>query len=609
MSTQYPVSFCFTFYTSRSGTSKHKTPNQEECMTIRSATTWAIGLLLSTALAACAGAPAAPAPAAPAAATTAPAAEAPTGTGDSALAAENEARPWINLCEGEPVQGGTVTLAWADDAMVSRNWLSRGSTNESFVHSQLLNLSIEDGETIEPDVAEHWDISDDGLTYTFHLRQDVLWHDGEPLTAEDIKFTIEMLTNPEAAIAIASVLPLSAIDGYDAYVAGEADEITGVEVVDEYTVVITLSEPNPFFFYGIGGMNLHPKHVFENIPMADVQTSPEAREQIIGSGPFKMGEFVADQYYILEANEDYYLGRPHLDRLIFRIGLTSVAAWLPGLESDEIQIGSMVNGPDRERVESLDGLTVVGAPLPGAMAIWPNHNNFPDKRVLQAIFHALDRQAIVEGIYGAGQALVYDFDNIDPNHNWISPDVPKYEYDPDLARTLLEEAGWDFDQEISFITYYQTELDRNVTAAMQQFWTAVGLNVNIEHMDGATWGARVYQEPDYDLGYGCCGISVPYEYPRYACANVPPGGTNASAYCNEEVDELVEQALAEADPATRQQLWHEISMITNEELLHLTLFQQDRRHAVDANVCNYQFRQWSNIIWPERNPHTWYLAQ
>jgi ABC-type transport system substrate-binding protein len=135
------------------------------------------------------------------------------------------------------------------------------------------------------------------------------------------------------------------------------------------------------------------------------------------------------------------------------------------------------------------------------------------------------------------------------------------------------------------------------------------LNVNIEHMDGATWGARVYQEPDYDLGYGCCGISVPFEYLRYACANVPPGGTNASAYCNEEVDELVEQAFVEANAATRQQLWHEISMITNEELLHLTLFQQDRRHAVDANVCNYQFRQWSNIIWPERNPHTWYLAQ
>src|SRR5690606_4995790 len=121
-------------------------------------------------------------------------------------------------------------------------------------------------------------------------------------------------------------------------------------------------------------------------------------EDVVGSGPFKLAEFVPDQYYILEAHEEYFKGRPHLDRLIFRLGLNTVAAWLPGLESGEIQVGSTVNGLDRERVESTEGLTVVGAPLPGAMAIWPNHRNFPDKRVLQALFHAIDREAITTGI-------------------------------------------------------------------------------------------------------------------------------------------------------------------------------------------------------------------
>lgn len=517
--------------------------------------------------------------------------------------------PWINVCEGEPTEGGSIVLAIADDAMVGRNWLARGSTNESFVFSQLVDLSIDDAETIMPDVAESWEISEDGLTYVYNLRDDVLWHDGEPLTAADVKWTIEMFSHPDTGVTVRSVLPLDAIAGFEEFSAGEAEEMTGVQVVDDHTVEITLTAPRADFFYGMGGMNLQPMHIWQDMPFADMTSSSYAREDVVGSGPFKMGEFEPDQYYILEAFDDYYKGRPHLDELIFRIGLVDVASWMPGLETGEIHVGSTVNGLDRERVEGNEELTVVGAPLPGAMSIWPNHSTFTDKRVLQALLYAIDREAIATGVYGTGQALAYDYDNVDPNHTWISPDVNDYEYDPERAVELLEEAGWDFDQSISFITYYQTELDRNVVAAMQQFWAEIGLDVTVEHMDAPSWAAQVYEDPTYELAYGCCGISVPFEYARYSCANVPPAGVNVSSYCNEEVDQMVTDAMSEPDEATRQEMWYTISEITNDEMLHLTLFQQDRRQAVNANVCNYQFRQWSNIVWPERNPETWYLAQ
>jgi peptide/nickel transport system substrate-binding protein len=540
---------------------------------------------------------------------TAEVAEDVTTEGDMSTGLSADASPYINLCEGEPVDGGSITLAIADDAMVGRNWLSRGSTNESFLFSQLTDLSIEDAETIEPDVATSWEVSDDGLTYTYNLRDDVLWHDGEQLTAADVKFSIELFAHPDSGATVRSVLPLDAIVGFDEFSAGEADEITGVTTPSDYQVVIELKQPRADFLYGMGGMNLQAKHVFDGIAFADMQTSPYAREQVVGSGPFKMGEFEPDQYYILDAFDDYYKGRPHLDQLIFRIGLTSVASWMPGLEAGEIQVGSMVNGLDRERVEGNESLTVVGAPLPGAMAIWPNHTKFPDKRILQAMMYAIDREAITAGIYGPGQALPYDYDNVDPNHNWISPEINDYSYDPDMARQLLAEAGWDSSQTVQFATYYQTELDRNVVAAMQQFWAEVGLTVEVAHMDAPAWAAQVYEDPTYELAYGCCGISVPFEYGRYSCPNVPPAGLNVSSYCNEEVDAKVQQAMVEPDEATRQQLWYEISQITNDEVLHMTLFQQDRRHAINKNVCNYQFRQWSNIVWPERNPHTWYLAQ
>lgn len=569
----------------------------------------ALGLLL----AACAqsAAPAGEAEEAPAAAEgeSAEAAEESAAEEEMDTAMSADDRPYINLCEGDPVDGGSITLSIADDAMVGRNWLSRGSTNESFIFSQLTDLSIEDAETIEPDIATSWEISEDGLTYTYTLRDDALWHDGEPVTAEDVKYTIEIFAHPDSGATVRSVLPLDAIVGYDEFSANEADEITGVTTPSETEVVITLKSPRADFLYGMGGMNLQAKHIWESIPFAEMQDSPYAREQVVGSGPFKMGEFEPDQYYILEAFDDYYKGRPHLDQLIFRIGLTSVASWMPGLEADEIQVGNMVNGLDRERVESTEGLTVVGAPLPGAMSIWPNHTKFTDERILQAMMYAIDREAITAGIYGPGQALPYDYDNVDPNHNWISPNLNDYSYDPDMARQLLEEAGWDFDQTVQFATYYQTELDRNIVAAMQQFWAEVGLNVEVAHMDGPSWAAQVYQEPTYELAYGCCGISVPFEYARYSCPNVPPAGLNVSSYCNEEVDQMVQDAMVEPDDAARQQLWYEISEITNDEVLHMTLFQQDRRHAINKNICNYQFRQWSNIVWPERNPHTWYLAQ
>ena len=519
------------------------------------------------------------------------------------------ANPWVHVCtESAPAYGGTVTLAFADSAMRGQNWLSRSSTNEGFIFSQLVDLEM-DAQTISPDVAESWSASEDGLVYTYHLRDDVLWHDGEQLMADDVKWTIEMFWHPDTKIPTRTTLPLFAIAGVDEFASGETDEITGVQVLDDFTVEITLSSPRADFFYGMGGLNLFPKHVWEDMTFSEMQESDLAREGIIGSGPFKMGEFVPDQYYILEANEDYYRGRPYLDRLIFRIGLSQVATWLPGLETGEIQVGNMVNGPDRERVERDENLTVVGGPLPGAMSVWPNHTRLTDKRILQALMFAVDRVAIAEHIYGPGQALAYDYTAVDPSASWISPDVPQYPYDPEKAQALLAEAGWDSSRELDFITYYQSELDQRVVAAMQQYWAEAGIDVNVAHMDGPTFVSRFYEEPDFDLGYGCCGVALPFEYPRYSCSNLPPAGYNGSQYCNAEIDQMVAESLVEPDADTRQAMWHEISEITNDELLHLTLFQQDRRHAVSQSVCNYRFRQWTNIVWPARDPETWYLAE
>lgn len=548
----------------------------------------------------------------PAAPTTAPE---PTATAEMMAAdwydpADLE-NPWINVCTDTPPRyGGTIVSSEQDLAMTGQSWIIRASTNDEFLFSQLVDLAMNAADMV-PDVATSWDISDDGLVYTYHLRNDVLWHDGEPLTAEDVKYTIEMFYHPDTGAGTRTTLPLFAIAGTDEFAAGEADEITGVQVLDDFTVQITLKEARADFFYGMAGMNLFPKHIYGEIPFIELADSPYAREQVIGSGPFKIGEFEPDQYYILEAFEEYYQGRPYLDRIIVRIGLTETASQIAALEAGELNLGGLVNGPDRDRVERDPNLTVVGGPLPGAMAIWPNHDRITDKRILQALVYAVDREAVATGIYGEGQALAYDYLTADPSPalDWLSPDTPTYPYDPDMARQLLDEAGWDPDRTLEFVTYYSTDLDRRVVAAMQQYWADVGVKVKVEHMDGPTFVTRFYQEASFDLGYGCCGVASPFEYPRYACGNTFPTGYNGSRYCNEEVDEMVQASMTEPDLATRTEMWYEISEITNDELLHMPMFQQDRRYAISKNVCNYQFRQYTNIAWPETNPQTWYLAE
>ncbi|MEZ4834913.1 MAG: ABC transporter substrate-binding protein [Caldilineaceae bacterium] len=140
---------------------------------------------------------------------------------------------------------------------------------------------------------ESWDISDDGLTYTYNLR-DVLWHDGEPLTAADVKWTIEMLYHPDTGAGVRTRLPLFVIAGADESAAGDADEISGVQVIDDTTVEITLSESRADFFYGMGGMNLFPQHVFEGVAFADIHP-PNALAEVIGSGLSMLTEYEPDQ--------------------------------------------------------------------------------------------------------------------------------------------------------------------------------------------------------------------------------------------------------------------------------------------------------------------------
>ena len=474
-------------------------------------------------------------------------------------------------------------------------WLNHWTTNE-YIYSQLLDMEV-DNETLTPDVAESWDISDDGLTWTFHLRKDVEFHDGEPLTAGDVKFSVEMQAHPDMESLIWTRAQMDVIEGAEAYHNGEADEISGVKVLDDFTLQIAFTVPRWDILLLVGQFNIHPKHLYGDIPFSELLETEYAVEKPVGSGPFKMGKLVYDQYYIVEAFEDYYAGRPYLDRIIFRIGMVT---WIPALEAGEIDHGAEALGEDYARLADNPDLVLVGGPGGCGHGINFNTERLTPK-VRQAIAYALDRDAIARAVFG-DKAYAPKGPYLG-GPEYVSPNIEWYGYDPDKARALLEEEGWDFDQEIDLVGYYRDDLNARAGVLMQQYWGDVGLKVDVRWVDSATWTNQVREEDDWWIAYSCAtGMPNPSARAGWRC------GKHLSHYCNEEFDEVIEQGLVEMDPEKRRLIMQRVSEIFFEDPPYAPTWVIQRFFPVNKNLCNYRWGKAAYMIGIDQRPNTWYLA-
>ena len=510
----------------------------------------------------------------------------------------------INICTDSPPRyGGEIVVAGGAGAMRGSSWFQ--AAHEDYIFSQLVDRDT-DAVTIHPDVATSWEISDDGLTYTFHLRDDVRFHDGEQLTADDVKFSLQMFFHPDVGASHGRTSGIDQLVGAAEFESGEADHIAGIKVLDDFTVELNLVRPRSSVLSNIAAFNIWPSHLIEGIPFAELEETEYSVRNPIGSGPFTMGEYEPDQFYILEANEDYYAGRPYLDRIIFRLGLGGATAFA-ALENGEIHMAGRVTAVEYERYKDDPSIVLLGGRLGGGMTVWPNHNRpeFQDARVRQALLHALDREAMAEAYYGE-LADVLHLRLTNPE--FVSPDITKYDYNPDRARELLAEAGWDTEQEISFVTYYQDDQNKRIHAAMQQFWADVGVKVELVYLDGPAWVARVYDNDDFDLSYGCCGWFNPDQLRlSLGCDRNWPAGRNVGHYCNEEFDQLSEGAMSEPDAAKRKEMLYRATEIITAEAGEIPVFWPTRFSAFSAAVCNNVYRQLDEPF-AERYPATWYLA-
>lgn len=418
-----------------------------------------------------------------------------------------------------------------------------------------------------PDLAESWEISDDATVFTFNLRQDVTWSDGTPFTARDVMFTYKLAMTAEAAAS--QYNRLSQVLGAPEFNAGETDEVEGLAMPDDYTFQITLASPNVAFLIGAAHNNsliwIAPEHMLGDLDPANIDQHPFAQNPSVGTGPFTFVEYVPDQYVLVERNPNYFLGAPLLSQVYLR--LSAPATQLAQLETGELHVMQAITARDADRLADSEVVDIVPTPGVGIFQTAIMNERFPDKRVRQAFMYGVDRAALMDVVL-RGQGRLVTSAVIGPE--WAQyDDLNMYEYDPDMARQLLEEAGWDSERTVQLIWpqgYQDVELAAPV---FQQQLAEVGINIELVPMDEAAFEALVVEEADFDLawfGGGAYFLDPDVSSAYYATQNWTPNGGNTTHYSNEELDQLYIDGRGTPDIEQRTEIYYQVAHILNEDV-------------------------------------------
>jgi len=344
------------------------------------------------------------------------------------------AKGWHELTRYEPSIPGKDTFIWAlnnEPRHVNPIFAMEGGSNQfmSLVFDTLVRWDKD--KNIVPNLAESWEYSEDFLTLTFHLRDDVYWHDGEKLTAEDVVFTYKAAVDPE----VGSVH------------AGRVGKIESIEAIDEYTVVFKFEEPYGPFLNNIAfGPEIVPKHILGEVPKAELSTHSFSTEHPIGTGPYKFIEWKKGEYIKLERNEEYFRGEPGFKYFYYKV-IPDKSTALVAFENGEIDAAMYPWTIDEyAHLESMPD-TKIGNFLVysiSGLAINCNHPYLNNKYIRQAMSYAIPRETICNEILGEHAAIPAN-QYYPPEWAGHNDELPPIEYDIDKAKSLMEKAGFDYD--------------------------------------------------------------------------------------------------------------------------------------------------------------------
>ncbi|WP_404401881.1 peptide ABC transporter substrate-binding protein [Pelagibacterium halotolerans] len=448
-------------------------------------------------------------------------------------------------------------------------------------------------------------ISEDGLTWRIKLRDDVKWHDGEPFTAEDVKYTIELITNPEF----------------------RAWRTTGHSLVRDITVVSpteltwTMEEAFAPYLSFLTETFIVPKHILEN--EADPNNAL-FNQPPIGTGAFKWGERIAGDRIELVANPDYFGEGPYIEQLVFKYIPDMTVLYTQFKSGDIDLVGQAYITPDNyAEASALPGRVVTPIPKGSVESIYLNleRPQFKDPAVRRALYAAMDRQAIIDGLYYGVPSPTETF--MPPQSYYYHPDLPVQDFNLDEARRILDEAGWVPGPDgirakdgvrLSFknSTTSGAHLREQAQQFLQQTFAEISVEMTIENMPSAVMWGEFWMLSQFDTAM--VGITylvgadpdVTNRFHSGSIAAQGGNGSNNAQYSNPEVDALLEEGSRTFDPEARRAIYVRIQEIIRNDLPFLPLFSYTNVYGHKEGLEGYTPN--TNTRTESWNAASWYWA-
>ena len=426
-------------------------------------------------------------------------------------------------------------------------------------------LTGHDGDNaVVPALAKSWDFDEETCTYTFHLEEDVRWHDGEPFTAEDVQFTIEAIMDPENGSENAP----------------NFEDVEEITVIDDHTISFRLSAPNVAFLDYMT-MAILPKHLLEG---EDMQTADFFRSPI-GTGPYKLASWDEGQAITLEKNADYFKGEPNIDTIVFKIVPDDNAKALQ-LRAGELDL-ALLTPKDAATFADEEGFTCYDmetADYRGILFNFQNEYWQENRDLIPAVCYAIDREAIIDAVllgqgmaaYGPLQRNVYNYE-----------DVEHYDYDPEKARAVLEAAGCVLGEDgfytrngktVGFVLSVragdQVRIDMAQIVAQQL--REIGMDVTVDIPAQVDWSGQMA----YLIGWGSPFDADDHTYKVFGTDK----GANYSGYSNADVDRYLTEARESDDPAVRAEAYANFQKALAADPAFAFICYIDANYVADASI-------------------------
>lgn len=436
-----------------------------------------------------------------------------------------------------------------------------------FVFNGLVN--VDDNLNLIPSLAEKWEFDEKGLKWKFYLKKGVKWHDGVEFTAEDVKFTIDKILDPKVNCKIRSNYEL----------------IKEVKVIDRYSLEISLKKPYAPFLWRMG-VGILPSHILSKV---DINTADFNRRPI-GTGPYKFKEWRSGDRVILEANPDYFEGRPYIKEVVYKV-VPNIDTLLVQLETGEVDLVDGIQPKDYLRLKQNPKIKLYTYDALLYVYFGFNLKNplFQDIKVRYAIASAIDRSLIVENILKGFGMVAHS-----PIHpiSWAyNPDIPKVEYDEERARQLLKSAGWkDIDgdgivekggKEFKFtiVTNQGNKIREQIAVIIQQQLKKLGIEVKPRIVEWSSFIENFINKGNFDttiLGWISAMNDPDVEYDVWhSSQSFKEGrlrGNNFISYHNKEIDKLFEEGRVTMDKDKRKKIYFKIQEILAKELPYVFLY-------------------------------------